>query len=150
MKTSHSIFFAFVCALFSPLAARAGFTSSDLLSNTSTLRDGVIYEVPSSLNIEAFNGNDAYKVAENATAVIYIPAGVTLSVKGGNADGTKGAGAGIYVPEGSKLIVTGGGRIFATGGNAAGGTNGGFGGDGVIIDDNDSSYDEWGDRKSVV
>ena len=58
--------------------------------------------------------------------MLYIPNGVTLTVNGGNASGTEGAGAGIRVDPGSTLVVTGEGTLNVTGGNAA---NGGKGGD---------------------
>ena len=61
----------------------------------------------------------ALKVAENSTAVIYVPRGMGLVVNGGNASGATGAGAGIEVPSSSTLVITGGGTIIATGGNAA-------------------------------
>ncbi len=66
----------------------------------------------------------ALKVAENSTAVIYVPRGMGLVVNGGTASGATGAGAGIEVPSSSTLVITGGGTIIATGGNAADGGNG--------------------------
>ncbi len=59
---------------------------------------------------------------------LYIPAGVTLTTIGANADGTTGAGAGILLPSGSTLHILGGGTLVATGGNAANGGAGGNGG----------------------
>jgi len=66
-------------------------------------------------------------VQSGRTVTLYIPAGVTLTVKGADASGTTGAGAGILLPEGSTLNIFGEGTIVATGGNAANGGNGGNG-----------------------
>ena len=77
-------------------AARAGFTATDSLQNTSTLRNGTVYRVPSDLRVTSNgNGGNAFRVADGATAVLYIPKGVTLTANGGDASGTTGAGAGI-------------------------------------------------------
>ena len=129
--------------------AHGGFTRSDNLDATSlgkTLANHTVYVVSQDTTLErpANSSESALYVASGATSVIYIPKNVTLTVKGGNAQGTHGAGAGIAVPTSSTLIVTGGGKIVAQGGNAANGAGGGNGGNGVIIDDNDSYYDEWG------
>ena len=67
---------------------------------------------------------------------IFISADVTLTVKGGDANETTGAGAGIEVPEGSSLTILGTGNLIATGGNAASGGLGDNGQDGVV-----NSYD---------
>ena len=58
---------------------------------------------------------------------LYIPAGVTVTATGADANGTTGAGAGILLPEGSTLHILGEGKLVATGGNAANGTDGGNG-----------------------
>ena len=115
-------------------AARAGtgFTSSATLSTTQdgpTLANGTVYFVPSDATIDRPSGStlSAMYVADGATAVIYIPKNVTLTVRGGNASGTESAGAGIRLYNGSTLIVTGGGTLNVTGGNAANGGNGGNG-----------------------
>ena len=102
--------------------AQAGFTLSETLDSTSagkTLLNGVVYAVPENLTLSAGSGVSALKVAENSTAVIYVPRGMGLVVNGGNASGATGAGAGIEVPSSSTLVITGGGTIIATGGNAA-------------------------------
>ena len=111
-------------------AARAGtgFTSSATLSTTQdgpTLANGTVYFVPSDATIDRPSGStqSAMYVADGATAVIYIPKNVTLTVCGGNASGTESAGAGIRLYNGSTLIVTGGGTLNVTGGNAATGGN---------------------------
>ena len=85
-------------------------------------------------------------VQEGRTVNLYIPAGVTLTVKGADANGTKGAGAGILLPEGSTLNVIGNGTLKATGGNAADGEKGGNGTDAIFTPDEDGDEgeaDEW-------
>lgn len=61
----------------------------------------------------AFGNNSA--IDYGGTVVIYIPAGVTLTVKGADAYGPSPGGAGIRA-EGGTLIITGGGTLNATGG----------------------------------
>lgn len=103
------------------------------------------------------SGNNGLKVS--GTAIIYIPAGVTLTVTGGagtNAStggaaanstnsgdygtvgavgsGSSGAGggyAGILVPSGSTLIITGQGTLNVTGGKGGNAGAGGKGGNGI-------------------
>ena len=58
---------------------------------------------------------------------LYIPAGVTLTAIGADADTTSAAGAGILLPKGSTLHIIGEGTIVAKGGNAANGKDGGNG-----------------------
>ena len=85
-------------------------------------------------------------VQAGRTVNLYIPAGVTLTVKGADANGTKGAGAGILLPEGSTLNVIGNGTLKATGGNAADGEKGGNGTDAIFTPDEDGDEgeaDEW-------
>ncbi|MBR2838405.1 MAG: hypothetical protein IKE55_06470 [Kiritimatiellae bacterium] len=134
-----------LCA-FAPFAARAGFTKSGTIGSSDvgmTLKDGTVYMVPSSTTLTRTTPYAALYVKDNSTAVIYIPTGVTFTVRGGNASGTESAGAGIRIEEGSTLIVTGEGSLIATGGNAANGAaaaiggsggNGGTGGDGYRTD----------------
>ena len=85
-------------------------------------------------------------VQAGRTVNLYIPAGVTLTVKGADANGTKGAGAGILLPEGSTLNVIGNGTLKATGGNAADGEKGGNGTDAIFTPDEDGDEgeaDDW-------
>lgn len=92
-----------------------------------TLQPGKMYIVRSSMTLEAISGsglNVAPKGPEQQAPILYIPSGVTVTVKGANATGRSGAGAGIYVPSGAELIITGAGKLVATGGNAANGGNG--------------------------
>lgn len=95
-----------------------------------TLQPGKMYIVRSSMTLNAASGNGLNVETLGATEqapILYIPANVTVTVKGADATGTTGAGAGIYVPQGAELIITGAGTLNATGGNAA---NGGDGQDG--------------------
>ena len=118
-------------ALFSFVpAARAGFTASGTLGSSDlgkTLCAGTVYVVPKNATIErpANSPYPALYVENGATTVLYIPKGVTLTVKGGNAKGAEGAGAGIRLNAGSTLVVTGEGTLNVSGGNAANGANGG-------------------------
>lgn len=81
-----------------------------------------------------FYGDDTnvngLEIAADATVCIEITEGSVLCVRGRDAYGTAGAGAGIYVPVGSTLIVRGSGDLKAVGGNAANGGNGFDGGNG--------------------
>ena len=85
-------------------------------------------------------------VQADRTVTLYIPAGVTLTVKGADANGTKGAGAGILLPSGSTLNIIGNGTLKVTGGNAADGEKGGNGTDAIFTPDEDGDEgeaDEW-------
>ena len=79
-------------------------------------------------------------VQEGKTVNLYIPAGVTLTVKGADAQGTTGAGAGILLPEGTTLNIIGAGTLVATGGNAANGQAGGRGTDASYVEDDPSTW----------
>ena len=87
------------------------------------------------LNSGNGQGSGMY-VQAGKTVRLYIPAGVTLTVKGADAYGTQGAGAGILLPSTSTLHIIGGGTIIATGGNAANGGAGNNGSDARL--DNES------------
>ena len=114
--------------------------AEQLTADTKTLKDGVTYYVAGDLTI---NGNKASKnglaVENNATATLYIPAGVTLSVYGRDGSGTTGGGAAILLPNGATLIVVGNGKLVAVGGNAAAGGAGGNGSRSYVNDDTDGS-----------
>ena len=71
-------------------------------------------------------------VQEGKTVTLYIPAGVTLTAIGADAQGTTGAGAGILLPSGTTLNIIGAGTLVATGGNAANGQDGSRGTDGHL------------------
>ena len=85
-------------------------------------------------------------VQAGRTVTLYIPAGVTLTAIGADAQGTTGAGAGILLPSGSTLNIIGNGTLKATGGNAADGEKGGNGTDAIFTPDEDGDEgeaDEW-------
>ena len=82
------------------------------------------YYVPDDVTFTGGTGQSGLSIASGATVFLYIPKGVTLTARGGNASGRTGAGAGIEIPNGSALFLMGGGRVVATGGNAANGGDG--------------------------
>lgn len=93
----------------------------------SILLDGHVYTVSTSTTITATNAGEAgLRVRQNARVVINIKAGVTLTVKGADADADAGfAGMpGILVPENSTLVIIGEGKLIATGGKASNGLSG--------------------------
>ncbi len=71
-------------------------------------------------------GEAGLRVRQNARVVINIKSGVTLTVKGADADADAGfAGMpGILVPESSTLVIIGEGTLTATGGNGTSGKDG--------------------------
>ncbi len=94
--------------------------------------------------------NGMYNISTGTTVIMYIPAGITLTVNGTNAGtggnggngqngtsgvtnaagGTGGSSVGkpaICVPTGATLIITGEGTLIAKGGNGGAGGNGGNG-----------------------
>ena len=99
-----------------------------------TMTDGNTYVVQNSVTFSnSTAGGSGMSVADNATVVLYIPAGVTLTARGANGSGRTGGGAGIRVPQSATLIITGEGTVNATGGNAGNGENGGNGSKGSTI-----------------
>ena len=111
--------------------------SWEVLTGSSTgtkLGDGTAtpkyYYVKS--NGVSFTNDNGSGLTINGTVYLYLPAGISITCKGSNADGATGAGAGIELPEGSNLYLIGGGdgtTVTAIGGNAANGGNGGNGND---------------------
>ena len=74
------------------------------------------------------NGNSGLKI--QGTVYLYLPAGISITCRGANADGRTGAGAGIELSAGNTLYIIGGGNgttVTAIGGNAENGRNGGNG-----------------------
>ncbi len=96
------------------------------------LSDKQIYTVASNESIFGNNGSSAITVAAGARAIINIKSGARLTVGGGYASGTKGAGPAIRVPEGSTLYIVGEGTLIATGGAAGNGGAGYDGGSGAL------------------
>ena len=116
-------------ALMASAGAQGAMGTSALTSSTRELNGGTIYTMSEDVTINAAEGASALTVksagsGEGRVVVIDIQNGHTLTVKGGNANGKTGAGAGILLPEGMTLFVTGKGKLNATGGNAANGGNG--------------------------
>lgn len=116
-----------------------------------TLYPGNMYIVRGDMTLTATSGNGlnvaTIKSGEQAP-ILYIPAGVTVTVKGADATGTTGAGAGIYVPSNAELIITGAGTLYATGGNAASGGNGENGQNGGNYVGNDA--EDWKDWTTLT
>ncbi|WNX83118.1 InlB B-repeat-containing protein [Agathobaculum sp. NTUH-O15-33] len=132
LKRVISLWLAFVLALgvlpelLVPSAA-AGFTTSEPMSTSiGMLKNNTVYIVSQNVSLtNAALSQPALSVENNATAVLYIKSGCTLTLTGGAAkNGTSGGGAGLMIPSSSTLIVTGGGRLVATGGAGLAGTNG--------------------------
>ena len=94
------------------------------LPTSGTLSNGNVYKVTSSKSISGSTSANGLSVASNATVVIYIASGKTLTVNGGNASGKTAGKAGIYVPTSSTLIFTGPGNLTVKGGSGAGGGKG--------------------------
>ena len=135
MQKSISSMSLAAAVLLAPCMARAGFTSSGTIGSSDAgknLENGTVYVVSEDATLSRTTPNSTLYVRDNATTVIYVKKGVTLTVNGGNASGTEGAGAGIRLNNGSTLIVTGGGRLNVTGGNAANGGSGARGGNGWL------------------
>ena len=82
----------------------------------------------------------AIRIAPGRDVTIVIPAGHTLYVEGGKANGSIGAGAGIEVPENSSLTIIGSGTLEAVGGEPGLGCQGQNGEDAYIEVVSD---DEW-------
>ncbi len=109
---------------------------NEVLTNTIgnvTLRTGY-YIVDKNTTITASNATssaDANSAIVISGAVeLYIPKGVTLTVKGGDAYYAKPGAAGIELSAGNTLSIFGEGTLVATGGNAGNGSDGGTGGNG--------------------
>ena len=101
-----------------------GMISAGNIDEFRTLKDGRVYTFGENVEFNAPATESAMTVESGATVTLVIPKGVTVTLKGGDANGQTGAGAGIEVPSNAKLIVCGEGTLNATGGNAAGGAYG--------------------------
>ena len=122
-----------VAASAGTMSSVVTWSSSTSVSAGTTLSDNTMYKVMADRTITASTGGNGLAVASGATATLYIPSGVTLTVKGGAGSGTSAGGAGILVPSNSTLIVTGGGTLSATGGNAGNGSNSNSNGTDAIV-----------------
>lgn len=120
-----------VTPLTATTAYAAGYTTVlDLPTTAGSTLSSNIYRVKSSTTISYANYYSALSVASGHTAVIYIPKGVTLTVRGGHGRGKNAGAAGINLPSNSTLVVTGGGVLNVYGGNSGssvGGSSGSYG-----------------------
>ncbi|MBS7008915.1 hypothetical protein [Anaerostipes sp.] len=69
-------------------------------------------------------------IAVNPGASVTLKVNGNVTIRGGNASGRTGAGAGIEVPGDATLIIRGSGSLTLQGGSAAGGADGSKGNDG--------------------
>ena len=109
------------------------------------LKDAYYYVTENLTFTNTINGEGkgcGMSVQSGRTVTLYIPAGVTLTAIGADAEGTTGAGAGILVPAGTTLNIVGSGTLVAKGGKAANGENGGNGSKGQLETKDESWY--WG------
>lgn len=84
-----------------PFSARAGFATSGSLGGVgSRLKEGTVYTVFEDKTITRGSIYSATYVDDNATTVIYIHKGVTLTIQGG------GAGGGDLMSGGSTSVAT--------------------------------------------
>ena len=95
---------------------------------SDNLESGTIYDVSQNLTLSASAGSSMLSVLGSDVVAINVKKGVTLTLNGGNATGTTGAGAAISVATNATLYIVGDGTLIATGGAAATGGNGGDGG----------------------
>lgn len=141
----------FACmTVVNALAENSTRTSVDLPAVAGyTLEPGKMYIVQHDMTITATAGNGLNVAAKGSgqAPILYIPADVTLTVKGADASGMTGGGAGIYVPSNAELIITGAGNLVATGGNAGSGENGQNGQNGGNYTGNDAA--DWKDWNTL-
>ena len=133
-----------VAALLGIVSARAAFAA---LPIPRTLTNGT-YEVTSSIFFDAPAGESALKVVDGANVTLHIPAGLTVKLRGGDAQGAIGAGAGIEVPQGASLSITGAGTLVAVGGNAANGGDGANAPKGWVRTNEDGTGVNWNGSKA--
>lgn len=134
--TKATLLATVLCAAIATQAS-ARFSANHVELTGSTAQDlqgDTIYDVSENRTITAEAGKSAFRVADNRVVAINIKKGVTLTLKGGDATGSTGAGAAICVLPGSTLYLMGEGTLVATGGAAANGGAGGKGGNGNVID----------------
>ena len=126
--------FAVLLALVASAGARGEMDTGTIDGGTTKIYGGRVYTVSGDFSISADAGKSALTVEPGSgtsanLVVINVPHGRTLTLKGGDANGRTGAGAGIMLPNDMTLYITGEGTLKATGGNAADGGNGGAGAD---------------------
>ena len=150
MKKNYiiSLKYAFA-ALVSFAFSQGALAQTEGLVAGGLLKGGTKYTVTENMTITATNGNGLNvdpTSSKGNPAILYIPEGVTLTVKGADASGITGGGAGISVPSGAELIIDGAGSLVAIGGNAANGSNGsdGLSGGNVDVDLNGNINNDYG------
>ncbi|MBQ6092109.1 MAG: hypothetical protein IJL00_00365, partial [Clostridia bacterium] len=94
----------------------------------AALTKGGVYKVTGNVTIAGNTSKNGRTVPTNSKVVIYIASGATLTVTGGDADGTTAGKAGIYLPDTSTIIFTGSGTLKVNGGKGGNGSRGGNGG----------------------
>ena len=124
------LFLLALAPLLAPLLAPAASGATgvkikeiDALNSPLIIKEDKIVRFTGDVSYTAADCKSAIEVT-NCTVVLDIPAGVTVSLGGGNAKGQNGAGAGIRVAPDATLVITGGGTLEVSGGMAADGTSG--------------------------
>ena len=121
--------------LVAAATAQARFSESHIPLSSGTdanLQNNTIYDVNSDLTLSAAAGSSKFRVLGSNVVAINIKKGVTLTLKGGDATGSIGAGAAISVAPNATLYLMGEGTLIATGGAAGNGCGGSSGGSGSI------------------
>lgn len=150
MKKNYKISLKYAfAALVSFAFSQGALAQTEGLVAGGLLKGGTKYTVTENMTITATSGNGLNvdpTSSKGNPAILYIPEGVTLTVKGADASGITGGGAGISVPSGAELIIDGAGSLVAIGGNAANGSNGsdGLSGGNVDVDLNGNINNAYG------
>lgn len=136
--------FACLLVVFLTEAAWAGFTGVDSATLRSgsgsalTLAGGRIYTAKSDVTYFGSNGACGVELDQNAGSgytVLYIPQGVTMSLKGADGGGLSAGRAGIRLRPGETLVVCGHGTLLANGGDGTAPVGGSRGGNADVDDD---------------
>ena len=143
MKKITSIFLCalLICICVVPVSATDVITKPN--QTLKDVKNPLVLDFDGEITINGGNINAGLKtycesaitIAPGRDVTIVIPGGKTLSVKGCDACGYLGAGAGIEVPSSSKLTIIGSGTLNASGGSACVGGQGQSGEDAYITDD---------------
>lgn len=112
-----------------PISTVEAATTSTTIWNSApsagtTIYGGNIYKVAVNMSIGYENSNVNGLIVSGTNAVLYIPSGVTLTVRGGDGSGTTPGKAGILLSTDSSLIITGGGTLNVYGGSGTAGQKG--------------------------
>lgn len=139
MKRIFSFLTLCLCTLYAAQASHFNASNSRVLRATDAglvlQNDHLYYMEGASLEIQSTErGQSGLRVAENAIVFIYVGNDQHLVVRGGDAEGTSPAGAGIEVPESSTLYLLGTGWVECYGGKSGEGVAGLAGEKGVVND----------------